>query len=953
MFNSPISDKISKTSIYILTTLLFWSFAAAPLLAQQKGGTVDLISVGEGPPPKIDSEGKPEKGIKTSLEDAKKKAVISFVIETLGDERFYRTIGGIDSLILTDYEKYILNFKILSQVPVPLSSNVLLKVIVTIDAENLAVTLENISKLEPEPEPLKALTTEENDIIIKKANEKFLQGEVASEFLLDRIRGIELFMSAKSLYETTGYTEGVYKCLLGTGKAKTSIANLSDAIRDFNEAKGIAQNMNRDEYIAQVDLEMAKALFLMGDYEGAREVSSSVISRYPKNTEILFGESLFLLGKIDYALGRKKEAKDEIMRANSIFKNLGDTKRFNSSLLTLSLIEVSSGRGKDVVDDLKLSKILSERLEDSETRTIALIALADAYVDPDNVDEKNVDLAMVFLEEAMSTAEKSGWICGEAWARCEIARLLLMKEEYADAMLEASSAIELSTLSGSPQLLAAAYYIQGEIFLGENKKNDALKTLVSCVETASDIRVLGKRHPFMPFDEKRLLSALSSVLELAKELGKEEVGFRALMTYQGAWLSRELFLSDIDHSCMTVGENGRKRLLSTWISGVKDSIGAESVWLDGETNRLSESSISAVIQKRDEANLFLSDTLSKIYREDPRLSRLLGAETRDPKSLLKSLDPYTAIIQYFVGGGGAFALVSFSGGLSIVKLDSESGEIEILIRDLMTSLEGGFLEKENVTEGEGDDVATDHTPTFEEASSMVTDTIVSPVIETLSGIKAVGISPGIFLSDLPIFSFGRYNEEGVFTFLISEYDLFYISSLSPDILPEPLSPPTLDYLTIAGEGKFSPSDFKDLFYDVSLIDDKNVPDFDEIPAGSETILVLNEPKYCYFNGNYSNMTPEVTIISGIDSDKIKNRFFEIELFTSFGPGSNFFVPEETDRKGAAEFLGRLTLNMREYGTFDGSLMTLRDYAKSYESGGDKGWASFLFLTSLYMSETKR
>jgi len=34
-------------------------------------------------------------------------------------------------------------------------------------------------------------------------------------------------------------------------------------------------------------------------------------------------------------------------------------------------------------------------------------------------------------------------------------------------------------------------------------------------------------------------------------------------------------------------------------------------------------------------------------------------------------------------------------------------------------------------------------------------------------------------------------------------------------------------------------------------------------------------------------------------------------------------------------------------------MTLRDYAKSYESGGDKGWASFLFLTSLYMSETKR
>lgn len=952
MFNRCLFGKISKASVYILTALFLWSFAAATLLAQQKKGAVDLISVGEGPPPKLDFEGESEQGIKTSLEDAKKKAIISFVIETLGEERFYKTIGGIDSLILADYEKYILDSKTLSSVPVPLSPNVLLKVRVTIDAENLKATLENISKLEPEPQPRKALTTEEKDIIIKKANEKFLQGEVASEFLLYRIRGIELFLSAKSLYETVGYTEGVYKCLLGMGKAKTSIAYLSDAIEDFSEAKSLALNMKRDENIAQADLGIAKALFLMGDYIGAREVSSSIISRYPKDTEILFGESLFLLGEIDYALGHDTAAIDEIMRANSIFKKLGDMKRFNLSLLTLSLINVSSGRGKEAVDDLKLSKSLSEKLENPESRTIALIALASVYIDQNYIDTKDLDLANVFLEEAVSTAEKTGWICGEAWARTETARLLLLRGECADALSEASNAVELSTLSGSPSLLAAAFYIQGQIFLELNKRSDALKTLSACVETASDIRVLGARHPFIPFDEKILMSALSTLLELAEELKKKEIGFYALMRYQGAWLSKELFLSDIDLSYISDGKDNRGRLLSMWTNGVKDSIGAESVWLDGETNRLSESSISAIIQKRDEANRFLSDILSKISNEDPRLSRLLAAETRDPEKLLRSIDADTAIIQYFVGGGGAFALVSSASGLSIVRLNSGSCEIDMFIHDLMTCLEGEVLERETITEGEGD-VAADYTPTFEEASHMVTDTIVSPLLETLSDIKAVGISPGIFLSDLPIFSLGRYNEEGVFTFLISEYDLFCVSSLSPGFLTEPLSPPTLDYLKIVGEGKFSPLDFKDLFYDVHIIDDKNSPDFDDIPIDSETILVLNKPKYCYFNENFPGPTPEVTIISGIDSDEIGLRFFEIELFTSFGPGSIFFIPEETDRKVAAEFLGRLTLNVRGHGTFDGSLMTLRDWASSYESGGDKGWASFLFLTSLYISETKR
>ena len=294
MLNRYLTYKTSKTSIYILISLLFWAFFALPLLAQEKGGAVDIISVGEGPPPKLDSEGETEDGITNSLDDAKRKAVISFVIETIGEDRFYKTMGGIDSLIIRDYEKYILDYNVISQTPIPLSSDVLLKVRVAVDAKSLTDTLENISKLEPEPEPAKALTAEEKDTIIRKANEKFLQGEVASEFLLDRIRGIELFMSAKGLYESVGYKEGVYKCLLGMGKAKASIAYLNDAIRDLGEAKILAQEMNSNEYIAEVDLETARALFMMGDYNSAREAASSVISRYPKKTEIPFGESLFL-----------------------------------------------------------------------------------------------------------------------------------------------------------------------------------------------------------------------------------------------------------------------------------------------------------------------------------------------------------------------------------------------------------------------------------------------------------------------------------------------------------------------------------------------------------------------------------------------------------------------------------------------------------------------------------
>jgi hypothetical protein len=97
----------------------------------------------------------------------------------------------------------------------------------------------------------------------------------------------------------------------------------------------------------------------------------------------------------------------------------------------------------------------------------------------------------------------------------------------------------------------------------------------------------------------------------------------------------------------------------------------------------------------------------------------------------------------------------------------------------------------------------------------------------------------------------------------------------------------------------------------------------------------------------------VTVVSDIDSGKIENRFFEMEFLTSLGPGSIFFVPEGIDGGESAEFLERLTLNIRGYGIFDGSFLTLRDYVKNYEGEEDKSWASLLFLTSLYVSETKR
>ena len=95
------------------------------------------------------------------------------------------------------------------------------------------VTLKTSGNWKAKPQAPRTLSAAENEVLVSKAQAIYIQGEVASDILLDRLRGIESFLSAKTLFETAESTEGVYRCHMGIGRAYASLGDVTAARIDY------------------------------------------------------------------------------------------------------------------------------------------------------------------------------------------------------------------------------------------------------------------------------------------------------------------------------------------------------------------------------------------------------------------------------------------------------------------------------------------------------------------------------------------------------------------------------------------------------------------------------------------------------------------------------------------------------------------------------------------------
>ena len=777
-----LKPSFKKLGIIGVPLLLFCLILPAPLFPLEDSPFEVIIAIGVGSPPSETQSPDSSVGPPSALDDAGKKAVLSYLYELLGPDQFVRLEDAVDTLILPEYRKYIEKAEIVSVLPLPGGDTAVVKAAVTVKAAALAAYLENIKKLDAKPEAPRTLSSAEKERLISKAQAIYIQAEVASDILLDRLRGIESFLSAVTLFETAGSMDGVYRCRMGIGRARASLGDVTAARTDFDRALDLARELKRSDYVADARIARARLMVATGDIFGARrEIGTILGDQSLSGNEGLFGEALLIDAELDYRVREYESAGIKAGRAVTIFEGLADVKRLTQAQLLRGLILIAEGDGPGAVNAFKLAKTLADRLDDRISADKALIGMSRAYRiagDPKT--------ASLYLADALKTARDSGWIPGEIACLCETAYVHMALGDTAAADASATTAHNLALSRGDPMFTAASLFVVGEVARSHGDVEAAFDALLSCVRLSSDIRVVGRDIPYLFFGDTARDGALSGLLALSIELGREKKALAAVTGYEGSVIAREL----LNNPPVLAGPDAEPERLFRDAAG--RAIAADDVSIGGDFLKTADTSRAEAKRLGDEAVRSLSDIETRIAREAPRLAALMGMKNPDPADLTSALREGSALVHYVINGAGAFAVVATGRVISVVKLDGGYDDISALtarIRDAAGPT-GGALPG---TDGE--------IPlAFTEPSTTLTSLLVTPLSGALSGITTIGISPAQNLPSLPIQALGRYNDEGRFIFLGEEYTLFSASWLLPCEAAAAPSGPGLSIMTSWSSG---------------------------------------------------------------------------------------------------------------------------------------------------------
>lgn len=920
---------LRRLGIISIPLLVFLSVSADLSALPVDPNAVAITSVGMGaPPPDVES---PESPIPSysAADDARKKAILIYLYEILGREEFFRLEDAVTTLILPEYQKYCKNTEIISIASLPGGDAVVLKAVVTIDTAALASYLENIKKLQPKPEVPRALSTAEKEILISKAQAIYIQAEVASDILLDRLRGIESFLSAQAIFETAESPDGVYRCLMGIGRARASLGDIVAARVVFDRALEVAGELKRPDYAAGVRIVRARLMFTSGDLSGARrEIGSVLDNGPPAGYEGITGEALLLAGEIEYADGDYESARTAIDRAIAIFEGLADVKRLTRAHLLRGLTIIAEGDAAGAVTAFKTAKILADKLDDAVSRDKALIGISRAYRTAG--DPKSASL---YLADALKTARDSGWVVGEIACLCETARVQMDLGDPESAKTSAAAAHELALTQGDPVVAAASLFVLGETLRALGANDDALDALTSCVEISTDIRVVGRDIPFLFFGGVERETAISHVLALGLELGREKKTLPLISAYEGSRVAGEVLSAPPPLSARDM------ELVRLFRDAAMRAIAAEDVLLDGDFIKVADTSHAEIVRLGDEANRSLSDIRTRIVRESPPLGSFLGMKNDDPAGLARVLPEGAAFVKYLVYGDGSFALVITRRGASVVRLGGGYEEIKTAlekIRDAVRSAGAGS----DRTNGE-------ISLAFTEAATTLSSLLVSPILPKLAGISIIGISPATTLPTLPIQALGRYDDDGRFVFLGREYTLLATSSLSPRVVPAPSAPSgTLgrDILIVG---------YENLVVDEpagSTTTEESVPEGDDPEGGA--VGDENTYRVLHYDGGapWWEADGRLAVFSRKDVWGASG-FSSLEYLSLMSHAPALVVPNEAGEVAVSDFV-RAMVDATGGGTILGGYAdTVRASAEGALVGGPLDWTLFTLMSD-FVSEQK-
>jgi len=751
---------LKRLGIVAIPFLLFFPTSADFLFSFETPQPVTLSSVGIGDPPVEPESPETPSAPAGAVEDACKKALLAYLYETLGSGEFSRLKDPVDTLILPNYQDYITKIEIVSVSRLPGGDAAVVSATVTIDAAAVTDYLENIKKLEAAPAAPRRLSAAEKENLISRAQAIYIQGEVASDILLDRMRGIESFLSARTLFETAESTEGVYRCLMGIGRAHASLGDVAAARTDFERALELAAVLGRADYAAAARIARARLMAASGDPIGAgREIEAVLADPSISGYNGLVGEALMVAGEIDFAGGRYESAETKLGRAVGIFEGLADVKRLTVAHLLRGRVLIAAGDTPAAVESFKLAKVLADRVDDKISETEALIGMSRAY--RVGGDPKTASL---YLTDALASSRGSGWAAGEIASLCETAYTEMDLGDLAAARLTAAAAHTAALSGRDPVLIAATLLVLGEVLRSSGDNNAAFEAFLSCVTASSDIRVVGRDMPFLFFGDDQRDAALSGLIVLSEAVGRQKKVPAAGAGYEGAVVMREVLF---DPPAVGLRDAALIRLFR---EAAMRAIAPEGVSLSGESVGLSEDSRTEAVRLNDEAVGSLLEVEKRISGEAPRLAALIGIKYPDPSDISRTLPENAALVHYVTGPAGAFALVVTRRGTSIIRLPE--GYEEISAATVRLNEAAGVLRV-----GADGEIPLD----FTEASTALTSMLIAPILPAIAGVTAIGISPGTSFPAFPIQALGRYTDEGAYRFLGEDYALFGTSWLSPTV----------------------------------------------------------------------------------------------------------------------------------------------------------------------------
>ncbi|MBN1881685.1 MAG: tetratricopeptide repeat protein [Deltaproteobacteria bacterium] len=902
--------------------------------------TVTITSLGMGPP-QIDAapEDHAAKASLTAVDDARRRSVVLYLIETLGIAEYDRLERGVESLILTNYEDYIIDSTMLTEDHIHLSTDVIVTVRVTLDSAALLSYMENIARLAPPVEEASGPSEDEMNAFASRAEKTLLQADVATDVLLDPIQGIESYESAMSLFETARDEEGVYRCLMGIGRAKASLGHLAEAEDFFVRAGDVARSLGntRDEEASR--LERAWLKLLTGDYTGACDDISALLEDIRgAGFDDIEARALEILSQADFALDRRERALDEIVRAIFIYERLGDKKSHYAAYVSYGLMLLTAGEIDAAVEELKYAKIMSERMEDSERRAVVLTALGSAFFSLGDYEG-----ALLYLDEAVTTAVHAGWDYGAARGLIERAKIFITIEDISRAASDAARAEELAKTLDVPSLSAASLFVRGRIAELQNDRAGALDAYLGAAAEASDIRVTAVREPYAPFTTSEMKTCVEAALGLAAGMDDTKSATEAVSYYHSALTNRYLFIETSNDFSLPPREPVS---VSEWKAVVGRTLGIDAVWKSPATNAFSNESLDTLTERREQALDEFFKSAAVIKKQAPVLALLSGIDHPNYLYLRQLLGPGCAHVQYFVGPSRAFALVVTTNDFEIVTLPTGSADIIEATEDLLAAME----EEETVSpipaitpdeapEGTafidtaGTDSDEETAPvsvpdilTFEEAARRASALVISPISSYCADADTIGINPG---PDLPGLALAALTDGT--GFLPTSAAVFHCPAAFRRYFTPTVPFPTLTYLVLLGRGRIDMHTHEGLFYDTSLSDSLEnglmmLPD--ETVTDSDFVLVFNE------KGERPVVIhpAALTLFSYPPGDDPASMFCALELFYATGPECGAIILPQADPDTADIFFRELILGVREYGMPKG-------FEKALESDNISGRAA--------------